>query len=308
MVDAQMTNHTGLGWLDEFVAPVASNITGCEELYLPDLHGAHEWLAPLAAGLKLDCKSAEADLAVGLARRRLGTLDFEGSKLGDAGVGVLAPAVSSCASLTHLFLPASRVGDAGARALAGALLVPSPHAGLRVLDLSSNRVGDDGVAGLQALVRLPAPEITPVPLVELRLSENRIGPHGMHLLGDALRGNVLLHTLMLSDNPVGDEGGRALALALVARSPSWPSALRRVYLAGTNLTDAGALELLHALEQPHAPPLEVLVVEGNPGLSMATQRALEAALATARSRAQQGGTGIALPTSSRSASGIFLAA
>ena len=50
MIQARMTNYTGLGWLDEFLAPVASNLTGCEELYLPGLHGAHEWLAPLAAG------------------------------------------------------------------------------------------------------------------------------------------------------------------------------------------------------------------------------------------------------------------
>ena len=275
LADALGTNYSALGWLEAFVAPVASNLTGCEELFLTDLGAAHESLPPLAAALKAACADADRAKAMGLTRRQLGRLDLEGSELGDAGLGILAPAMGGCGSLTHLFLPANRVGDAGARALASSLLGPPPHASLRVLDLGSNRIGDDGAAGLQALLRLPAPEHTPVPLLELRLSENRIGPDGMRLIGDALRDNVQLSTLMLSGNPLGDEGGHALARALVSRKPGRPSALRRLYLGGTDLGDAGGLALLHALEQPHAPTLEVLVLEGNPRLSAAARRKLE---------------------------------
>ena len=73
--------------------------------------------------------------------------------------------------------------------------------------------GADGIARLLT----PVPPISPVPLRELRLQGNRIGHVGAGLLAQSLRDNVLLETLMLSGNPLGDEGIIALANSLHAR-------------------------------------------------------------------------------------------
>ena len=99
------------------------------------------------------------------------------------------------------------------------------------------------------------------------------------LIAESLRDNVHLEALFLSGNPFGDVGIAALARAFVSRKTGRNSALRKVYLVATSMTDAGAALLQHALEQPHAPALDTLALGRNPGLSVPARRALEAVVA-----------------------------
>ena len=59
-----------------------------------------------------------------------------------------------------------------------------------------------------------------------------IGAPGARLLAQGLRDNVMLETLILSANNVGDEGVSAIAEALYVRHAARPSGLRRLYLEG----------------------------------------------------------------------------
>ena len=316
--DALATNFTGLGWSSDLVAPLTGNLTNCQHLYLDAFHGSRltSSMQPLAVALRAACSGGDGGSAggegrgggVGMGTRPLRILDLEGSVIEDQGTTELSPALAHCPTLTALHAPANRIGDVGARALATALVGPPPHPGLQVLDLHANRIGDYGADGLAMLLRLPAAEYVPVPLIELRLHDNRIGGHGTQLLAQSLRDNVHLETLMLSGNPIGDEGASWLAHALVSRKPGRNSVMRKLFLAATNLTDAGAKALQGALEQPHAPVLDTLVLDGNPGLSASARADLEDAV---RRRQPSGAAGTALyaaPPSDTKATGMFVQA
>ena len=60
--------------------------------------------------------------------------------------------------------------------------------------------------------------------------------------------------------------------------------LKRLFLARTNLTDAAAAALKFMLERPNAPPIELIVLEGNPLLSAAAKASVEAAVEARRSQ------------------------
>jgi len=54
-------------------------------------------------------------------------------------------------------------------------------------------------------------------LTELRLDENNIGDEGAAAIAEALRGNEVLTTLNLANNPqIRDQGAAAIAEALAA--------------------------------------------------------------------------------------------
>lgn len=283
--DALKYNWTGLGWSDEYVQTIASNLTGCRELMLDHMTDATR-LTPFGLGLKSGCSATSNPL-------QLTALDWEGSAIEDDGLTAVAPGISACPSLSSLHLPRNSIGDAGARALAAALSDSSrsasgavePHASLKVLDLHANLISDFGVDGLANLLRLPAPPVQPTPLIELRLHDNRLGEGAFRVLADALRDNVLLETLMLSGNPLpNDAGVIALVDALHARKYGRDSKLKRLFLARTNLTDAAAAALKFMLERPNAPPIELIVLEGNPLLSAAAKASVEAAVEARRSQ------------------------
>lgn len=308
IADALSTNFSGLGWSAALVQPLIGNLTGCLELHLDDLHGAAS-LPPLATALTAGCAvvgDENRPWEPARAAVPLRALDLEGSALGDAGTSALGPLLQGCGALETLHLPTNSIGDAGARALAAALVEPH-HPRLRLLDLYGNRVRDYGADGLARLLRVPAPPEPPVPLVELRLHDNRIGAHGFAILADALRDNMQLRALLLSGNPGGDEGVAALARALSERHADRPSGLRRLHLSAVNMTDAGASTLLAALRTPHAPPLESLLLDGNPHVSEAALQALDELLAPNRAAATQAHTTEAGGAASL-ATGLFRAA
>lgn len=134
-------------------------------------------------------------------------------------------------------------------------------------------VGDAGAKALARLLRTPGMGLPPLPLADLRLHDNLIGPAGVGVIADALRANGgRLKTLLLSGNPVGDEGAKALAWALEANT-----GLRQLYLADAGLGDEGAAALTAALEASAA-PIEVIEVRYNLALSAKAAKRLQAAV------------------------------
>ena len=111
---------------------------------------------------------------------------------------------------------------------------------------------------------------------------------GRRRLGDippaAWRGvHGALIRLGLSDaHAVRAAAARALALRRVAGRDA---VLRRLYLSAVNMSDVGALALLDALNAPNAPPLEMLVLDGNPAVSHDVLSALDALVAPRRAAA-----------------------
>ena len=178
ITEALATNHSGLGWSADLVASLTGNLTGCAELTLDTISAEtlHS-LTPLAHALHTKCES-NAKLPSWEATRPIQVLELEGSVIEDAGAVTLAPALRAC-PWTALHLPANRVADQGARAIADALIGPPPHSTLQILDLHANMIGDLGADSLSAVLRPPAAQYSPVPLLELRLHENRIGDHGV---------------------------------------------------------------------------------------------------------------------------------
>ena len=94
-------------------------------------------------------------------------------------------------------------------------------------------------------------------------------------IASALTNNVILESLLLDGNPVGDGGVAALVAALRVRRPDHQSALVRLGLSRTNLTDAGVASLLGLLRNDLtiAPRLEVSPwMETPPSLSWGRQK------------------------------------
>jgi len=153
------------------------------------------------------------------------TLDLSARGLGDDEVRSLAdnPALQS---VTRLDLSRNEIGNAGLEALAR-----SPHlAGLEHLDLSSNRLSSAGLemftasrgTGRLRSLRLAnngigargaeALAASRLPLVDLDLSGNDLGPAGVSALADSETLEQLV-SLGLAGNHIGPQGVAALAVS-----------------------------------------------------------------------------------------------
>lgn len=270
---------------------LAANLTSCEELHLDALVLADA--APLAAALAAP-EAATATLRV---------VNIDGSAILDAGATVLAaPLGAAASSLRALHAHNIRIGDEGAAALAHAL---NGHPSLRLLDLNGNFIGDAGAAAIGRLLRAPAPPAVVAPLGDLRLHDNLIGPVGAAALAEAAASNSVLTSLMLSGNPISDDG--AVALANVLRHPD--RALRRLYLANTGIGETGAQALLTMLRSAER-PLEVLDLEDNPAVPRSLLNDVRAELAARAPPAAppppiDSGAGVDAPSSLSTATGVF---
>ena len=164
----------------------------------------------------------------------LRTLDLEWNRVGDAGAGALARALSSGSSmLERLGLKRNQLGDAAAVALSETLRT---NQRLQVLSLEGNAIGAEGVRAIgSALSDNRALRI-------LNLGLNPAGAEGGRGLADGLRTNMWLQRLMLGDTALGDEGAVALA-----RSLRFNGALVHLDLRQNGIGDVGALALAEAL-------------------------------------------------------------
>jgi uncharacterized protein (TIGR02996 family) len=182
-------------------------------------------------------------------------------------------ALANCSDLngvTRLMLGRCRLGDAGARVLAGApwlagieetylsgndfgpkgaaALGRVPFRCLEDLDLFNNPLGDAGAAALMASPHLPAH------LTRLILCLNRLGPASARAVAECA-GLAGLSVLSLERNAVGDDGARALA-----ESPHL-AGLELLDLRETRITDKGAAALAAS---PHLAGLTQLDLYDNP--------------------------------------------
>ena len=259
----------------------------CEELHFTSVD---EELAPhLAAGLELRATALAAAGADGATSNisALRLLNLDGGALRDAGALALAPALQLQPALRALHAHNNQVRDEGARALAESL---EAHSTLSTLDLNSNFVGDGGA---KAIARLLKGDSKAPALAELLLYDNRIGPHGARLLGEAAQQHPTLRLLHLNGNNVGDSGAKALAGAV-----KHARALDSLYLYSANVGESGAKALLDALKTPKPIPLRALELGGNPRIKAETLAAI---------RARLGAPSDATPFDDAGRTGVFLA-
>ena len=161
-------------------------------------------------------------------------LHLDGTRVGRAGAEALASALRAGCALAELRMAACDLADDGAAALCDALKrTPTLH----TLGLERNglaRAAPDALAALLAVKRCA--------LRELLLSHNQIGELGADALGGALGANASLETLDLSSNPLGDSG-----LVVLASRLGGNGALTDLRLSNVQCDDAGAAALGHAL-------------------------------------------------------------
>jgi len=134
-----------------------------------------------------------------------------------------------------------------------------------LLNLSITRVGDAGASALAAALRRGA-----LPrLRTLYLANAVIGDAGLVTLAPALRRLPALVALDLRGNPLGNEGLAALvAPPPPAGAPPTTTGgltkLKVLYLSGTQIADAGCAALAAALDGGSLPALQYLYLNGIP--------------------------------------------
>lgn len=166
------------------------------------------------------------------------SINLSHNHLGDAGAVALGTALAGGApALRKLLLHENRIGDVGVTAIAAAMR-PSGAPGLRDVRLSFNAVGDAGMAAVaDAFSSGGATELR-----ELHASANTIGDAGLAALAAQLNAAPRLQVLALGSssggNLVGDDGARALVLALGAMEARAHGKLT-INLKNNKLTPAG---------------------------------------------------------------------
>ena len=158
-----------------------------------------------------------------------------------AGLGVGALPAVTCLQIFGM-----HVGDAGASALAAAL-------------------------GRSALPRLKT----------IDLDNTTIGDAGLMALAPALRRMPALEELCFQDSPLGDEGLAALVAPPPPAGAPPPTTgvlakLKRLGLSSTQVTDAGCVTLVAALDRGALPALEKLYRDGIPASAAAIAAVHEA--------------------------------
>lgn len=106
------------------------------------------------------------------------------------------------------------------------------------LNLAFNKLGKLSVKPLVQTL-----EDRKKPLIELRLSNNNIGPEGISDFTQALKTNTALETLYLSHNNIGTKGAKALAEVLKINT-----AIKSLYLAQNKIGSIGLASLSDSLK------------------------------------------------------------
>ena len=194
--------------------------------------------------------------------------------LSAADLATLGTLGSVLPALERLWLAenSGSAGHDGVRQLAEGLAAGSLPAvcSLTLFDL---HIGDAGASALATALgqgALPRLEI-------LRLSNTAISDAGLVALAPALRRLPALESLVLMDNPFGDEGLAALVAPLPppppAGAPPLPTGglkkLKELDLSDTQVTDAGCAALAAALDSGALPALEKLALEYIPASGVA---------------------------------------
>lgn len=133
---------------------------------------------------------------------RVGAIFLGGHHLGDRGVGRIVHELEDpCREYYKLYLCDNRIGSLGASFVSYLLKYNTT---LVELSLGNNNIGDEGARHL-------ASSLVNDTLRMLNIENNNIGAAGVAALANALeRNNTSLHSLVLSENPIGDGGARAM--------------------------------------------------------------------------------------------------
>ena len=159
----------------------------------------------------------------------------------------LAETLNRCPQLEKLYLAASRLTDAGMKAIAGSLAEQSLPA-LKELDVSANRFG---AAGIKALGDKLAGGGVAVKLGRLDMLFSELGDEGIKSIAYALAAGAApnLSALNLTGNLATDEGAAVLAAARVNERVE----CRVGFLGSAHVTTAGRAMLILALQAVHGP-------------------------------------------------------
>ncbi|XP_072894965.1 NACHT, LRR and PYD domains-containing protein 3-like [Hemitrygon akajei] len=181
--------------------------------------------------------SGAEDLASALSTNpSLTELNLNDNKLGDSGVKLVSAALRNpeC-KIQKLGLGKVGLADSGAEDLASAL---STNSSLMELDLSNNKLGDSGVKLVSAALRNPECKIQKLWLRKVGLTDS-----GAEDLASALSTNSSLTVLNLNENKLGDSGVKLVSVAL----RNAECKIQKLGLRNVGLTDSGAAVLFSAL-------------------------------------------------------------
>ena len=178
-------------------------------------------------------------------------LDLTSNDIGDDGAVALAEGLKDLTSLLELRLGNNRITSQGALALVEVL----KYNHLQCLDLSLNSIGSESMAALVDVicanslhtlelgvtdlclddaVSLSAGLKSCRQLVELDISSNNIGSHGMSSLAEGLKSCRQLVRLNISQYNIGSHGMSSLAEGL-----QYCTNLQELYLSNNNITPDG---------------------------------------------------------------------
>uniref|UniRef100_A0A8C0Z4Y5 Ribonuclease/angiogenin inhibitor 1 n=1 Tax=Canis lupus familiaris TaxID=9615 RepID=A0A8C0Z4Y5_CANLF len=220
--------------------------------------------------------SCEDLRAVVASKTSLRELDLGDNKLGDQGIAVLCPSLlhPSC-QIRVLWLWECDVTATGCRDLCH---VVSTKESLEELSLACNALGDEGAQLLCESLLEPGSRLQSLwvkscnftaacchhfgamltqnkRLVELQLSNNKLGDSGVRELCQALgQSGTALQVLCLGDCDVANDGCASLASLLLANR-----SLRELDLSNNRMNDQGIRRLMESVEQPGC-ALEQLVL------------------------------------------------
>ena len=186
------------------------------------------------------------------------TLDLSHNTLSDKGAKALAEMLGGTGAessgpfnttLKHVDLSSTSISSVGAQHLAQALCV---NTSVKTLKVFSNYLGDEGAKALAEMLGGTGAESSGpfnTTLKHVDLSLTNMSSVGAQHLAQALCVNTSVKTLMLSDNPLGDEGAKALAEMLgrngAESSGAVNTTLEHVDLTWCSIGPVGA----HYLEQ-----------------------------------------------------------
>ena len=177
-----------------------------------------------------------------MAKRQPRLVSLEGQALTDSAFAAKISSGLLAADVGRLQLDGNQLTALSIQALA-----KSPLTTVRTLSLAGNRMGDEGAAAIAGAALFRG-------VRELTLYENGLSARGIEaLVGDA-SSLADLWGLMLSGNPIGDAGVRA-----IAASPR-VGRLQSLVLEKVGMTDEGAAALA---ESPNLGQLLTLYVGGN---------------------------------------------
>ncbi|KAK3254364.1 hypothetical protein CYMTET_36420 [Cymbomonas tetramitiformis] len=203
----------------------------------------------------------------GVFNTSLNTLDLENNQIGPEGANALVVAITPNAkrlfnrSLNTLSLSSNNIGPEGAKALAVALTPNDKgvfNGSLNTLDICDNGITGEAARQLAEVVlahpsmkvfnKIQMQDLKDDKVTELDVSGKNIGVPGALVLGRLLVSNGSLDTLDLQDNEIGEEGAKALAVALSLNDKGvFNGSLNTLNLNNNDIRDKGAKALVAAL-------------------------------------------------------------